>query len=159
MRLLAGLEQRDPAPDPRVAEDHRRRAVGPGLRGGGVERGQQRLHVVAVDALREPAGRPPLVLRGLDAQHRVGGPVGLQGVHVDHRGEPAEPVVGGAHRGLPRRALVELAVGEEVEHAGVGALQAQAERHPDGHGQAVPERPAGDLHARRVGGHPGHRQP
>ena len=156
VRLLPGLQQRHAAADAGVADQHRGRAAVLAQR---VERGDERGDVVAVDAQGVPAERAPLVGDGLGAQHARGGAVGLQRVDVDDRGEVVQAVVGGLQRGLPGRALVELAVGEQVVDAGRVALVAQPERHPGGDGEAVAERAAGDLHARRVGRHAGHRQP
>ena len=124
-----------------------------------VEGVDQRCDVVAVDPQRLPAERLPLVGDRLGAQDALGGAVGLQGVDVDDRGHVVQAVVGGLQRGLPRRALVELTVGEQVVHPGRVALVAQPQRHPGRDRQAVPERAAGDLHARGVGRHARHRQP
>ena len=65
------------------------------------------------------------------------GPVGLQCVDVDHRDQIPQPVVGGAHRRLPRRAFVEFAVGQEVDDPRAGSLESQPERHPDRDGEAM----------------------
>ena len=67
-------------------------------------------------------------------------------------------MVGGAHGGFPGGALVEFAVGAEVEHPRGGVLVAQSERHPDGDGESVAEGAAGDFHAGGVGGHARHRE-
>ena len=76
------------------------------------------------------------------------------------RGEVAELVVDGAHGRLPGRALVELAVGEEVDRPATSSPGAAA-RAPSRPRRCRPwpERAAGDLHSRGVGGHAGHRQP
>ena len=154
--LLAGLEQRHAAADPGVADEH-----APASRGASrscVERADERRDVVAVDAHGVPAERAPLVRDRLGLQDAGGGAVGLQRVDVDDRGHVLEAVVRAGHRGLPRGALVELAVGEQGVDARRVALVAEAERHPGRHAEPVSERAARDLHAGRVRRHPRHRQ-
>ena len=129
------------------------------MRGQFVEGVDERGDVVAVDPQRLPPERLPFVGDRFGAQDAFGGAVGLQGVDVDDGGQVVQVVVGGLQRCLPGGALVELAVGQQVEHPGRVALVAQPERHPGGHRQAVPQRAAGDLHTRGVGRHARHRQP
>ena len=58
----------------------------------------------------------------------------------------------------PRSSPRQLAVGHRVVDEGRRSLLLQAERHADGDRQALAERAAGHLHARRVGRHARHRQ-
>ena len=157
--FFPGFQQRHAAADLGVAQDDRGCSGFAGLLGDPVEGAQQRVDVVAVDALDVPAERRPFVGDRFDAQHPGGGAVGLQGVDVDHRGQVAQPVMACAHRRLPRRALVELTVGEEVEDPRRRTLVTQPQGHADRDGQAVAQRAAGDLHAGGVAGHSRHRQP
>src|SRR6478752_3771575 len=113
--FLTGFKQRHAAADPGVAQNDRWLPDWIHLAGDVIERGQQRVDVVAVDPQDEPPAGLPFVGDRLDAQYPGGGSVGLQRVDVAQRGEVSEPVVAGAHRGFPRRALVELAVGKEVD--------------------------------------------
>ncbi len=64
----------------------------------------------------------------------------------------------GRHCRLPGRALVELAVGEEVVDERGRVLALEREADADGDREAVTERTAGDLHSGRVGRHAGHGQ-
>src|SRR4051794_17884449 len=73
MCLLAGFQQRNTAPDPGVAQDDRRLALG--LGGDVVEGVQQGVDVVAVDPLREPTARRPLVDDRFGAQYADSGAV------------------------------------------------------------------------------------
>ena len=123
-----------------------------------VEGVEHRGQVVAVDALHVPAEGGPLVGQRLEAEHLARRAVGLLVVDVDQADQVVEPVVRGAHRRLPGRALVELAVGHRVVDEGRVLLLLQPQRHADADRQALAERAAGDLHARRVGGHARHRQ-
>ena len=90
-----------------------------------VEGGHHGGQVVAVDALHVPAEGGPLVGQRLEAQHLARGAVGLLVVDVDQADQVGEAVVGGAHRGLPGRAFVELAVGHRVVDEGRVALVPQ----------------------------------
>ena len=114
MRLLARLEQWDAATDLRVADEDVRCADGVAV-ADRVEGAQQRLGVVPVDPLGVPAERCPLLFGRFDVEDSGGGPVCLKGIHVDERDQISEPVGCRAHRGLPRRAFVQLSVGEEVD--------------------------------------------
>ena len=73
-------------------------------------------------------------------------------VVIDDRGEVREPVLAGAHRRLPDRPLVALAVAEDHEHARVRLGKPQVEGHPEADGQAVAERAGTGLNARHLVG-------
>ena len=79
-------------------------------------------------------------------------------VDVDEADQVVELPVARRHRRLPGRALVQLAVGHEVVDEGGRSPCASGPGTCRRRCQAEAERAAGDLHARRVGGHARHRQ-
>ena len=141
-----------PRPDAGVADDAR-----PGCRPAardGVESVDQGGDVVAVDARRCASRMPPTCPRAARCAARPGRSVGLQAVHVDDAEQVAEPMVGGGHRGLPGRALVEFAVAHHVDRPGSPLpWNRRPSAMPTRDAQAVAERAAGDLHAGGVGAH------
>jgi hypothetical protein len=87
-----------------------------------------------------PAEGGPFVGQRLEAQpcRRA---VGLLVVDVDQADQVAQPVVGGGQRGLPGRALVQLAVGHGVVDEGVAALWRSASAMPTAIGRPWPSEP------------------
>ena len=108
---------------------------------------EQGAHVIAVHALRVPAERMPLILHRLDRHDFARRTVGLLVVAVDESEEVVEPVMRPGHGSFPGRALLQFAVGKQIEHAGVAPVQLQSEGHADRLRQAVTERAAGHLEA------------
>src|SRR4051794_15381347 len=94
-------------------DEHTRLAVGGRL----LERGADRLVVVAVDLARVPAERTPPQAERLEVEHVVRVAERLLAVDVDDRGQIAEPAMTGEHRRLPRRAFVALGVAQEAVDA------------------------------------------
>ncbi len=123
-----------------------------------VEGGHDGGEIIAVDALRGPAEGFHLRHQRLEGHHAVARAVGLLVVDIDDGDQVVELVVGGAHQRLPHGALVELAVGEQGVDEGGRGLALQAQRVAHGDGQALAERAAAHLHARRVAAHARHRQ-
>src|SRR5215470_12459131 len=75
MIALAGLQKRYALAHQRVRDNHARlRAL---MTLGGIERCHHSIEVIAVDALHEPAERPHLFRKRLEAHHLLGGPIGL----------------------------------------------------------------------------------
>ena len=128
-----------------------------------VARGVERLHegvdVVAVHALDVPAERLEACPSGSKPVTSGDGPsacwllTSTMPIRLSSFQMARRP---GA---FPDRALAEFAVGEQAIDEGVRLLALQPEAEADGERQPVPERAAGDLHARRVGRHAGHGQP
>ena len=79
-------------------------------------------------------------------------------VDVDDGDQIVEPVAAGRHGRFPGRALVQLAVGQEVVDERLRLLALERQAHAHGDAEPVAERAAGDFHAGRVGGHARHRQ-
>ena len=79
-------------------------------------------------------------------------------VHINDIYQVRQAVVGRRHRRFPGRPFVQLPIRHGVINPGCAALLPQAERHPDGNGEPLPQRAAGHLHPRRIGCHTRHRQ-
>jgi hypothetical protein len=106
--------------------------------------------------LRVPAKGLPLLGNRLDGHDVFDEAVGLGVVVIDEGDQVVQLVVRGGHCGFPRGALLQLAVGEEVEHVEAASLpQPGAQGHADGDRKALPKRAAGHLNAGHVplGGH------
>ena len=108
---------------------------------------RQRADVVAVDLVRIPAERRPFVAQRRQHQRLVGARGRLPLVVVDDDADVFELLRGGEHRGLPDRALVVLAVGQQREDAEALALDPARQRHAAAERQAVAERAGGGLDA------------
>src|SRR5581483_46262 len=111
------------------------------------EHGLQRGDVVAVDIDRRKAKGLPLVDQRLEVLDVLGEARGLDLAVVDDRGEVREPMLAGAERRLPDRALVDLAITHDDEDAAVALLHARGERHPDADRQSVAKRAGRGLDA------------
>jgi len=105
-----------------------------------------------------PAEGSPLVCERLETEHLARWAVGLLVVDVDQANQVVQAMVRRGHRPFPGGALVQFAVRHRVVDEGGVLLLLQAERHAHADHQALPQRAAGNLHAGRVGGHPGHGQ-
>src|SRR3954451_12262542 len=108
-------------------------------RGEGVERVEDGVEVVAVDALDVPAECPELVDQRLDAHERLGGTVDRQLVAVDDGDKGAGAELPCGHGGFPHLSLAELAVAEHAVGAVVAALHTSGEREAEAQRQPVPE--------------------
>jgi hypothetical protein len=154
--LLALLQEGHALAHQGVEQDHA--GLSAGQLACGVEGLQHGGQVVAVDPLHMPAEGGPLVGERLETQHLAGGAVRLLVVDIDEADEVAQPLVGGGHGRLPSGTFVELAVGHRVVDEGRVALVAKPQSHAHRDRQALAQRAAGHLHARRVGRHAGHGQ-
>lgn len=113
---------------------------------GGIEGLQQRIDVVGIDALDEPAEGFELRRERLEIEDLRRGTIGLH--DVNDADQVVELVTSGRHRGFLGRALVELAVGEQVVDERFRASALQPEARPDGNAKTMAERAASDLHSR-----------
>ena len=104
---------------------------------GRVEGRDESLDVVAVDALDVPAERLELRRERLEASTFVDGPSACWLLTSTMPIRLSSFQLAGRHRRLPGRALVELAVGEEVvdERGRLLALEAEAEADGDAPGR------------------------
>ncbi len=105
--------------------------------------------VVTVDLERPPPKRlrPPRVRGGVPAEHRF--PALAEAVDVDDRDQVVQRLMAGVVERLPDRALGHLAIATEHPHPVGQPVKALArEREPDGAGQALPQRPGGDIDPR-----------
>ena len=93
-------------------------AAGRSERPAALQRFDDRRYVVAVDLDRVPAEGLELGPDVAGVHDLLGGPVGLQVVVVDDRGQVGEPKVGGGHRALPALALLTVAVRHQAEDLG-----------------------------------------
>ena len=149
-RRRAGLGRRAVADD-RPAGDHR----GPALVAGRLHGGGQRGRIVPVDRLDVPAAgleAPCLVVGGRQA----GRPVDGNFVVVEQDDQPAEPEMAGQRDRLLRNALHEAAVAGNRPGPVIDQVVAEArihhalgQRHADGVGQPLSERPGRRLDAGR----------
>ena len=112
-----------------------------------VQSGDVRSDVVAVDLLRGPAKGAPFVGDRLHVEHDSA--IRLDAVAVDQRDQVVEPEARTGHRGLPGRALLHLAVRNFAEDSCRRFGKPEAERHADRLPEALAERAADDLDARR----------
>src|SRR5262249_50780052 len=71
----------------------------------------------------------------------------LDFVVIDHRGQIGQPVLAGAHRGLPDRTFIDFAVSQDNNHTAVALLHANGERHADTDRKTVPESTSRSLYA------------
>src|SRR5207253_1682160 len=71
----------------------------------GVERGDQGIQVIAIDALSEPAERLPAINDGLKRQNLAGVTIGLLIIYVDDGNQVVELPVRGRYHGFPCRAF------------------------------------------------------
>ena len=128
-------------------------AAGPVERAAALERVDDGAHVVAVDLDRVPAEGLELGAHVAGVHDLLGGAVGLQVVVVDDRGEVGDAEVRRRGRRLPGLALLAVAVGEHAEDVGgvVEAVEAQRQRDPEAHREALAERAGRDLDARACG--------
>ncbi len=142
------LHRRDPFALGRLGDDRRRLAQ----RAAALERLDHLLHVVAVDLDRVPPEGLELRAHVADVHDLLGGPVGLQVVVVDDRRDVGDAEVDRGRRGLPRLALLAVAVGEDAEDLSglVEAVEAQREGDPEAHRESLPERAGRDLDPRRA---------
>ena len=74
-------------------------------------------------------------------------PGGLDLVVVDHGGQVGQAVLARAHRGLPYRAFIDLAVSHHHDHAAVALLHANGERHANTDRKTVAESAGRSLNA------------
>src|SRR6185436_6618978 len=140
--LLAPLQRRHALAGQRAQHDR----LGPAVPlAAPPERVADRLHVVAVDLHGVPAEGAPLRGHRLHIQHDAA--IGLDAVAVVEGDHVVEAEMGGCHRRLPGRALLELAVRQLDEDAGRAPGEPQAQRHAEPHAEPVPERAARDLDA------------
>jgi hypothetical protein len=105
---------------------------------------------VPVDLDRVPAegASAPREHSRVAAHHRLAALT--EPVHVDHRGEVVEPVVGRVLERLPHRALGELGVAAKHPDAIREAVEVLArDGHADADGQSLAERARGDVHPRQ----------
>lgn len=153
---LTRLEERHALRHLGIADDHARLRLleRPRL----IERRDQSIDIVAVDPLRVPAEGLPFRREGLEAGDLGRWAVGLLVVDVDDADQVVELPMRGGERRLPRRALAELAIGEQVVDESAGPLALQPEAEADGDGEAMSQRAAADLDARGVARHRGHGQ-
>jgi len=86
--------------------------------------------IVAVDAQRVPAERPPFRAERLEADRIRHPPERLELVVIDDSTKVREPVMPGEHRRFPDRPLVAFAVAKDDEHALISAEALEVERHP-----------------------------
>ncbi|AHC85779.1 hypothetical protein X970_16245 [Pseudomonas monteilii SB3101] len=156
VRLVAVFQERHAFAHAGIADDHAR--LRPGVGTGLVEGADQRIQVIAVHALNEPAKGLPAVDDWLEGQYLAGMAIRLLVVHIDDGDQVVQAPMAGRHGGLPGRALVELAIGQQVVHPAVRPLAFEPEAGADGDAQAVAERATGDLHAGGIGSHTRHGQ-
>ena len=110
--------------------------------------GDERGHVVAVDLDGVETEGRKLVSDGIDLHcHRT---VGLDSVAIDDGDEVVALERCGRHGSLPGRPLLQFAVRQFVEDAGVETVEPQPDRHADGLAEPMAERAADDLDARDV---------
>src|SRR3712207_4832182 len=125
MPLDAVLHEGHAAAERRPRDEHMRRA---GLDVERVDRRDEPGDVVAVDLAHVPPEGPEALADVTEVEHIARVAERLLAVDVDEGDEVREAVMGGEHRGLPYRALVELRVGEDHEDAAPRALHASGQR-------------------------------
>ena len=114
-----------------------------------LERGNKRGHTVAIQTLRVPAERYPLLVHRFHAHHVPRRPVRLLIVAIDEGVQAVEAVVPARHGGFPGNPFLKFAVRQKIEDACFPPLQAQPQSHAHRLRQAVAERAAGHLEAGR----------
>ena len=130
-----------------VGDDHGGIAV---MRGGGFERAEDFVEIVAVDFDHVPAERG--VFRGerLDVHDVFDPAVDLQAIAVHDGAEIVELVVRCGHHGFPDAAFLMFAIAHDAEDAmGFDALPG-CESAADGDAESLAERAAGNFHAREL---------
>src|SRR5947208_11295818 len=103
--------------------------------------------VMAVDLGDDPAEGAELLAQRLEREHVADPAEALEAVRVDDQAQAGRRQVAGERHGLPDRALVELAVADEAEGAGVAAVGAVGEGAAERDRHAVAERARGELDA------------
>ena len=102
---------------------------------------------MAVDLNDHPAEGPPLVCKGLDAQHIVDPAVDLHAVAVYDGNEVLQPVVAGGHGGFPDQTLLAFAVTQQnVGHIVLMVLLGR-QGHTQADGQTVSQRAGAHVQA------------
>src|SRR5579871_1534936 len=105
---LAPFHERHAAAERRLRQDYVRPAMA------GEERVAERRPRMAVDLRHGPPERVPPRGQMVEVEHVTRPSEGLLAIHVDHRGERVQAMVGGKHGRLPGRSFVALGVAHQA---------------------------------------------
>ena len=159
VRFLSVFQQRHAAPDPGVAQEDRRlpgaerrpamsskaaSSASTSLPSTRRTNQPQAAHLSAIGSMRSTPAVGPSACRALMSTSAV---------------RLSEPVMAGAHRGFPGRALVQLAVGEEVDHPRREPWWRRPSAMPTATVRPWPSEPPEISMPGCVAGHSRHRQP
>src|ERR1700733_5187478 len=116
---------------------------------GRIDSVDNRVYVVAVNALRIPTKGLPFAVHRLYRENLPRRPVSLLIIAVNKSEEMVETIVGSGHRRLPGRAFLKFPIRKKIEYPGGSSVQAYAQRHTHSLPETVTERASSHLESGR----------